>query len=189
MLGIAMINEIVMNKEITTPNLVLEELRIQIKNTLNQTGRKGERQEGMDVAFCAIDLESMTMSFSGAHNPLWLFRQVQEKEKKANEIPFEFIELPADHQSVSIGFNEKPFTEHKVQLETGDVFYLFTDGYASQFGNNNGETFKSKRFKELLGNIFHLPMERQKNILEKTFNDWKGTMPQIDDVLVIGVKV
>jgi len=189
MLGTALINEIVINKEITKANLVLDELRDQIKKSLQQTGREGERQEGMDIAFCSIDLETMRMSFAGAHNPLWLFRPVNENESVSGNLNYDLIELPADRQSVSINLKEKPFTEKTIDLESGDIFYLFTDGYSSQFSYKTGATYKSNRFKELLSQICHLPAPEQKAIIEESFNEWKGNTPQTDDVLVIGVRI
>jgi serine phosphatase RsbU (regulator of sigma subunit) len=189
MLGTALLNEIVLTKEVTKANEVLDELREKMKMSLQQTGRDGERQEGMDIAFCSINLETMEMSFAGAHNPLWLFRKINERPGDNVHPQYELIEFNGDRQSVGIGYKEKPFEAHNISLKTGDIFYLFTDGYYSQFSYISGITFKSNRFKELLSKIHQLPMHQQKSIIEQRFNSWKGNTPQTDDVLVIGVRV
>ncbi len=182
MLGIALLNEIVRRPEITKASIVLEELRKQIKNALQQTGKHYEPQDGMDIAFCAIDLETMQMSFAGAYNSLCLFRKNIAGD-------YELIELHADRQPVGVHHKEKPFTEHNIQLESGDVFYLYTDGYYSQFGGENNYPLKSKHFKELLSKNCHLPLTEQFINFENKYTDWKGNNTQTDDVLVMGIKI
>jgi serine phosphatase RsbU (regulator of sigma subunit) len=165
-------------------------LRRQIKNALQQTGQGGEQQDGMDIAFCAINLETMEMSFAGAHNPLWLFRNQNLTDFEiTTDSKYDFIELPADRQPVGIYLKERPFTEQKIQLEAGDTFYIFSDGYHSQFGGKRNETLKVKRFKELLSEIHQLPISKQREILEQKFNEWKKGYHQTDDVLVLGVRI
>jgi len=201
MLGIALLNELVRNTEIQTPAQLLNELRNQIKSSLQQVGQVAEQQDGMDIAFCAINLETMEMSFSGAHNPCWIFRNEKqetknEKLKVKNEsedelftFHFSLFTLEADHQPVGIYLKEKPFTEQKFQLVKNDVIYIFSDGYISQFGGKKNLPLKSKYFKELLSEICFLELSEQKQILENKFNEWKGNNEQTDDVLVIGVKI
>jgi len=199
MLGIALLNEIIASKEISTSAEVLDELRKQLKNSLQQTGQHGEQQDGMDIAFCAINIENYEMSFAGAHNPCWIFRNDElvvmsdELKNYDNEQLIthnsKLITLEADRQPVGIFLKEKPFTEHKIQLEKDDVIFVFTDGYSSQFGSEKNETFKTKRFKELLSEICQLPLAEQKQILENNFKEWKGSNEQTDDVLVVGVKI
>ncbi len=176
MLGVALLNEIVIRKDLDAPNKVLDELRSQIKNSLRQTGQMGEQQDGMDIALCIIDIETNVMSYSGANSPLYLFRNGQ------------LIEFEADRMPVGVFLEERPFTNHKIQLMLDDVFYLFSDGYHSQFGGVKNGKYKLSRFKKLLSNIHKLPIKEQKNALENEFNKWKDDEEQVDDVLVVGIK-
>jgi ligand-binding sensor domain-containing protein/serine phosphatase RsbU (regulator of sigma subunit) len=200
MLGITLLNEIISNKEISTSSQVLNELRIQIKKSLQQTGQLGEQQDGMDIAFCTINIETWEMSFAGAHNPLYLIRNYEsgafseelimnEPNSIFNKNNSKLITIEADRQPVGIFLKEKPFSEQKFQLQKDDVFYLFSDGFQSQFGSEKNETFKAKRFKDILMEICGLSMSEQKLILENTFENWKGKIEQTDDVLIIGVKI
>jgi len=177
MLGVTLLNEIVLRREITAADEVLNVLRNEIKYALGQTGKIDESTDGMDIALCAIDIDSLEMTFSGAFNSFWYFR---------ND---EFIKIKGDRQPVGVYSSEAPFTEHKIQLQHGDRFYIFSDGYYSQFGGSKPETFRPRRFTEILTEINRLPMELQKDILEKRFNTWQGNNIQTDDVLVIGVKI
>ncbi len=176
MLGIALINELIRRDDIVKANQALEEMRKYIKNALQQTGKYGEQRDGIDVAFCAIDIETNQMSYAGAYNPLIIMRNG------------EMIEYKPDRMPVGIYYKEYPFTEHKIQLYDNDIFYLFSDGYYSQIGWQN-ETFKSTRFKKLLLDIHKKPMPEQKQILETTYNNWRGDFVMMDDVLVLGVKI
>ncbi len=198
MLAITLLNEIILNKEITTSSQVLEELRKQIKIALQQTGQKGEQQDGLDVAFCAINQTTMEMSFAGAYNPCWIFRN--ELRMTNDELGIsnvkqsvirnsQFVILEPDHQPVGIYLKEKPFTESKITLQKDDVIYLFSDGYQSQFGGEKDIPLKSGYFKEILSEIHHLPLSEQHIILENKFNAWKGDNLQTDDVLVLGVRI
>ena len=134
-------------------------------------------EDGIDMALCAIDVETNVMQYSGANIAFYLIRNNQ----------FSFIE--PDYMPVGIFPIEKPFTQHEIQLECNDVIYLFSDGFQSQFGGKKDETFKIKRFKDLLSEINHLPMADQKAIVEQRFYDWKGSQRQTDDVLILGVRI
>jgi len=182
-LGISILNEIVTFRNIKMPAQVLTEMRHYIKRTLQQTGQKDEQHDGIDIAFCCISTETNELTFAGAHNPFWLFR------KNETENIIEFIEIHADRQPVGIYLKEKPFTENKLQLQTDDVFYIFSDGFHSQAGGEKNLPLKSKYFKEILTNICCLPMETQKEVLNNKFETWKGNHQQTDDVTVIGIKV
>ncbi len=198
MLGVALLNEIVSKAEVQSASQVLDDLRTQLKNSLQQTGQHGEQQDGLDIEFCAINNDTLEMSFAGAYNPCWIFRnelritnyelQIENDEQFVIRNS-QFVILEADRQPVGIYIKEKPFTEHKFQLQKGDVIYLFSDGYQSQFGGDKNETFKVKRFKDLLSEIYQLPMQKQKEIMEAKFLEWKGTLEQTDDVLVVGIKI
>jgi serine phosphatase RsbU (regulator of sigma subunit) len=182
LLGISFLNEIVQRREITQANQVLNELRKQIRNSLRQHGQAEESKDGIDMAVCVIDEKNKTLQYSGANNPLYLIRD-------KNGAP-ELTEFKADRMPVGYYPGRfKTFTNKDIQLEYGDVFYLFSDGFFDQKGGTEGKKFLSKNFKELLIKIHQEPMREQKNILDKTIKDWMGDNSQIDDILVIGVRV
>jgi serine phosphatase RsbU (regulator of sigma subunit) len=182
MLGISYLNEIVHRREITQANQVLNELRKQIRNSLRQHGQPEESRDGMDMALCVIDEKKKVLQYSGANCPLYLIRD-------KNGTP-ELTEFKADR--MPLGYYQgkfKSFTNNDIQLEFGDVFYLFSDGFIDQKGGKEGKKFLSKNFKNLLLEIHQEPMHEQKKILDKTINDWMGNNSQIDDILVLGVRV
>jgi serine phosphatase RsbU (regulator of sigma subunit) len=184
MLGIAMLNEIVRHTDIHTSSQVLTELRNQLKRSLQQSGNIGDQPEGMDIAFCAINLETMEMSFAGAHNPCWIVRPTL-----GNSSQCELIVLDADRITLGASSVEKPFTEHKFNLQKNDTIYLFTDGYYTQFGGERKEKFQVKRLQSALMQIQGLKLIDQKVALEGVFKDWMGDNLQTDDVLVLGFKI
>jgi serine phosphatase RsbU (regulator of sigma subunit) len=134
------------------------------------------------MALCVLDLKNNRMQYSGAFNPLYLIRDAHGKP--------ELIEIKADR--MPLGYyqgKDITFVNHDVQLEMGDSFYLFSDGYIDQKGGKNNKKFMSKNFKNLLLEVHDQPMPYQKEILEKTLTDWMGTNSQMDDILVVGVRV
>lgn len=178
MLGVSFLNEIVNKNNTIQPSLILNQLRNQVKRTLDQTGKEGEAKDGMDIAVCVLDTETMKLQYSGAYNPLYLFRNG------------ELIETKADKMPIGIYIREKDsFTNHEINLEPGDTFYIFSDGFADQFGGPNGRKFKSRPFKQLLTNIQSRSMLEQWEILESTFDDWRGDINQIDDVIILGIRI
>ena len=182
MLGISLLNEIVQRREITQANQVLNELRIQIKHSLRQTGKKEESRDGIDIAICVIDSKKNIMQYSGAHNPLLFI-------SNNNGAP-ELKEIKADPMPVGVNFSsDKSFSNHEIQLKTGDIFYIFSDGFTDQNGGIHNHKFTSEKFKELLFGIHDQPMYEQKEILEQTLKDWMGEQPQRDDILIIGVRM
>jgi serine phosphatase RsbU (regulator of sigma subunit)/ligand-binding sensor domain-containing protein len=180
MLGISYLNEIVGNSHNNhkTAADILNQLRQTIKNSLHQTGKRDLTKDGMDMAFCIIDKNNMTLDFAGAFNPLYIFRNgVFEKHL-------------ADRMPVGIYHTEKEsFTNHHLDLNPGDTLYLFSDGYIDQLGGPKHKKFKSKNFVALLQDIYSLPMDEQKKILEQQFQTWKGQNFQVDDVIVLGLKI
>ncbi len=183
MLGVAFLNEIVnkidVNKHINSLQAddILNQLRQQIINSLRQGEGRNDSKEGMDIALCIVDFENKQMQFAGAHNPLYLIRN--------NEL----IQYKGDKMPIGIHRNaHKSFTNNKISLQEGDMFYMLSDGFTDQFGGETGEKFLPKRFKNLLMNIHHKPMEDQHEILENEFNDWKGNRQQLDDILVMGIR-
>jgi serine phosphatase RsbU (regulator of sigma subunit) len=133
--------------------------------------------DGMDIALCAIDFEKMQLEFSGANNGLYLVRN--------NEI----ITYKADKQPVGKFDYISGFTNHHIDLKKGDMIYLFSDGYADQFGGENNKKFKSKQFRDLLLSVSAKDVLIQKEIIEETFVKWKGANDQVDDVCVMGVRI
>lgn len=146
---------------------------------MDQTGKKDEAKDGMDLALCILDSESKHLQYSGAYNPLYLYRNNELLETKADKMP------------IGIYMKERDsFTNHEIQLQKGDTFYIFSDGYVDQFGGENGGKFKSKQFKELLSTIQDKSMEEQKEILDETIEAWRGEkFEQLDDICVIGVRI
>jgi serine phosphatase RsbU (regulator of sigma subunit) len=98
-------------------------------------------------------------------------------------------EIQADKMPIAIYERMKGFTRHDVSIEKGDIFYFFSDGFEDQFGGPEGKKFKARRFKELLAGISGLPMDEQKEIIEKSFTEWKGDLNQVDDIVVVGVRI
>lgn len=159
----------------TEPDKILNKTKELVIESLEQ----GEEEvyDGMDIALCSLDLSSNLLQYSGANNPLFLIRN---KELHITS---------ADRQPIGKYLNSKPFTNNKINLLKGDSIYIFTDGYADQFGGPKGKKLKLKKFKELLINNVEQPMSEQKKIIESAFENWKGDMEQIDDVCVIGIKI
>ena len=182
MLGIGYLNEIVQNKKEIHANQILNELRKEIKHSLRQTGKTEESREGIEMALCVIDTSTGVMQYSGAFSPLYIISNTNGKPQ--------LKEIKADSMPVGVHFLiDKSFTNHEIKLEIGDTFYMFTDGFIDQVGGSKDNRFGSKNFQKLLLKICELPMFEQKNILEKTFNEWKGNQSQRDDILVIGARV
>jgi len=194
-LSSALLSEIVAKKEVQEAAQVLNLLRLQIKSSLKQTGKIGEQQDGMDIAFCVIDLESLKMQYSGANSPMYLIRKHDPKLATQDQINlisadgYEMLIVKPDHMPIGVHPKEIDFTNHTIQLRKEDVIYLFSDGYQSQFGGAKGEKFKVKRLKEILLRIQTEPLEVQKQILEQTLADWQGDRPQVDDILLMGIKI
>lgn len=178
MLGIAFLNEIISKHTELHTDQMLFELRNHVIKSLHQTGKEGESQDGMDVALYILDRENNKLEFSGANNSLFVFRNGEMIEKKADKMP--------------IGIHtraKEPFTRHNLDLHEGDMLYTFSDGYPDQFGGPKQKKFMIKKFKELLQEIHTKPMQEQKKVMEKTLADWMEETEQVDDILVIGVRI
>ncbi len=189
MLAIALLNEIVYRKSVKSSNQVLDELRAQIKKSLRQTGQKPERQDGLDIAFCVIDNDTKELSFSGAYNPLWIFRENNNSKFQNNEDLFEFIEFKGNKQPVGVYPNETPFVEHKILLKHNDVIYMFSDGFHSQISSKTNRKLNKNDMKYFIYRSINKSIKEQCKYLEKEFTNWKGNFEQVDDVLVLGIKI
>lgn len=176
MLGIAFLNEIT-NREIEDASFVLEELRRHMKQSLRQVNEKFEQKDGLDMSFCIINNDNNIMQFAGANSNLQIIRD------------FTLLEFKGDRMPIGVYRKEKTFHNHTIELAKEDIIYLYSDGYASQFGGERNEKFKSKRMNELLYEIHKIPMQQQRSVIAHTMDMWKGENPQIDDILVIGFKI
>ncbi|HOP03155.1 MAG TPA: tetratricopeptide repeat protein [Tenuifilaceae bacterium] len=183
MLGIAYLNDIVTKSEINTSGQVLEHMREFIIESLHQTGDPFENFDGMDMSFCAINDDTLEMQFAGANSFAFISRNTENKDEQFIEV------LTGDRMPVSRHIKMEPFTNTRVQLVPGDTIYLFTDGYHDQFGGQEGRKYNMRRFRNLFEAVKELPMQKQLEIIENTFIKWKGNQYQIDDVLVMGIKV
>ena len=178
MLGAVYLNEIVSSNNFIKASEIIDRLRDHIMKSLNQTGETGEAQDGLDIALCIIDHKNKKLEYAGANNPLYIIRNK------------ELIEIRGDRMPVGIHVNfDKPFTNHEIDIESMDQLYLFSDGYADQFGGPKGKKFRYKQFKDLLVSNSHHPMNIQKEILNNVHDNWRGSLDQIDDILVFGLKI
>lgn len=178
MLGLSFLSEIVNTVGDLHPATILNELRTFIKYTLSQEGSDSESKDGMDISLCVIDRQSNQLEFAGAYNSVYIIRNGVLEEIKGDKMP------------VGIHISEKAsFTNHIISLEGVTSFYLFSDGFADQFGGPDGRKFKAKNFRALLAKNNELPMAKQRLILESAFSEWQGNNEQVDDVLVLGVRI
>ncbi len=185
MLGISFLNEIVntMTIEETTAGNILTRLRHNVKTALRQTGKENEAKDGMDIAMCVIDATNQKLHYAGANNPLVFIRNNELTHYKADKMP------------IGIHIKEAAeFTNNEIEIQIGDVFYIFSDGFVDQFGGPKGNKFMIKSFKERLVEINNLQMEEQRNKLIQLFLAWlnpegEKKYEQIDDVCVIGIRI
>jgi len=177
MIGHDQLSQIIKEKNIVKPSEILINLNKGIKSSLKQRDSGSETRDGMDLALCTIDLKNNKLEYSGAQRPLY-------------HVNGQLTEIKANKMAIG-GTTEEDYnyTNHEISFVNGDCFYIFSDGYADQFGGKNGKKFSTKQFKELLTDIHEKSMEEQLVILDNKFNSWKGELEQVDDILVIGFKV
>lgn len=175
--GNSLFTQIINERKITDPGLILDCLHEEMINTLNQ--RNSESTDGMDVSICCVDLKNNSLKYAGANRPLWIIRNNELLIYSPNKFPVGGLQI----------IHEENFLTHEIQLHENDTFYIFSDGYADQFGGEFGKKLMTKKFKEILLSIQHLSMNEQKKYLEDYLKNWMGKNEQVDDVLVIGVKI
>jgi len=191
MLGISYLNEIVNRSESIHANQILEQLRDIVIKSLHQTGSKGETQDGIEIAMCVIDTHKNVLEYSGANRPIYIIRNgASTGTNKESSSGYTLMHINPDKMPIGIYEQEtKPFTNNEIQLKKDDSIYLFSDGYVDQIGGPARKTFRSKYFKELLLDIQDKPMEAQKSVLIEKLEAWQGSVEQIDDILVVGMKI
>lgn len=179
LISMGILNEIIYSKtHITHTDEILNELRRIIIMAVNPEGSSEEGKDGMDAVLCRFDFNSMQLEYSAANNSFFIIRNGELMVFKPDKMPV----------GKHLG-EEKPFTRNTISIEKGDCIYTFSDGYADQFGGSNNKKFQSKRLKELFLNNCHKPMSVQKEIYEKTLKEWQGGNEQVDDILVMGIRV
>jgi len=178
MLGISMLNEIVNQQNIIQTDIILNKLRENIIKSLRQNNNIGQLKDGMDLSVLIINWNEMTVQFSGAYNSLIIVRKNELYTHKADRMPVGY------HSKHNNSFNKK-----EIKLEHDDILYIFSDGYIDQFGGNSNKKFLIQQFKALLLEINSESLVKQKEIINKKFFEWKGSNPQTDDILIIGIKI
>ncbi len=177
MLGYESLQNVALQKSITTTSEALKSLDRKITDALNKSDKSF--RDGMDIALCAFNKTENKLQYSGANRPLMQI---------SGGI---LIEHKPDKNTIGgdIDNTDKKYTTTNIEYKKGDLFYMFTDGFADQFGGPNGRKFMMKQLKELLISVSSLPMREQKEKLDTAITDWKGNLEQIDDVCVIGIMV
>ncbi len=178
MLGISSMNEIVNRSKELDPGKILEQLREVVIASMHQTGSRDEAQDGIEIALCIIDLKKLSMEYAGANRPLYLVRDGEVQHYRPDRMPIGIYEQ-----------DPVPFNKQTIKLKKGDSIYLFSDGYVDQLGGPLRKTFRAIKFRKLLLEIQDQPMEKQKAILMEKLSLWQGKAEQIDDVLVMGIKI
>jgi serine phosphatase RsbU (regulator of sigma subunit)/Tfp pilus assembly protein PilF len=177
MLGVSFLNEIVNKKGIEHAADILNELKRYVIMYLHQDGKEGKSKDGMDIAIIIMDMEQRELEFAGAFNPLYYIRNGEISQVKADRMPIGIYPV------------NEPFTNHVMQMQKGDCYYIFSDGYVDQFGAEDGSKLKARKFKNILLSNYQKPMNEQKKLLQKNFYSWKGEIEQVDDIIVIGIRV
>jgi len=176
-IGFNSLTKIVREYGITRPSAILDQLNIEVTRSLLQRGEKAIT-DGMDLALVAYHKKDHTVQFAGAYNPLVIVRDGKAETIKADRFP-----IGMEYQKA------RPFTNHDVEVISGDMIYLFSDGFSDQFGGSSGKKFKVVSLKNAFSAIYRMGMKEQKDYLEELLYDWMGDQPQVDDILVIGTRV
>lgn len=178
LLNISKLSQTINENKITQPGLVLDAVRSEIISVLNAEGSTQESKDGMDAVLCRLDRKKMILEYAAANNSFYIIRNKQIINSTADKMPVGKYDD-----------NARSFTSVKFPLQKGDIIYTFTDGFADQFGGPKGKKYKYKQLEEVLLSIHEEPMEQQCDKLLESFENWKGSLEQVDDVLVIGVKI
>ena len=177
MIGSSLLNQVINEKNITQPSRILDALNQEIIDTLKQ--KEGDTNDGMDVSICGFNLSNQTVQFAGANRPLWLVRNGELIVYKPDKFPIGGLQIK----------HEEQFSNQEIALQKNDTLYLFSDGYADQFGGDRNKKMMVKRFKNTILSIQDKTMAEQEIFLNAFFDQWKGSNEQVDDVLVIGIRI
>ena len=176
--GYNLLKDILNNSNAITPAAIMDKMNDGVANTLHSGSSDNQTKDGMDMTLCALNYKTLELQFAGAFNPLYIVRNNELLQFKADKFPI----------GMFIG-EKQHFTNNSVQLQNGDNVYIFSDGYADQFGGPKGKKFMAGNFRELLKEMSKLPIENQSINLNQTIEEWRGNLEQVDDILVIGIKV
>lgn len=179
MIGNTILNESINNSTDEDPGEILDLLDKGIKQALKQYDDNPETRDGMDLALVSFDKQFRQLQYAGAFRPLLHIRGNQMTEIRADRFPI----------GGGGGYEKTKFTTNKVSLQDGDLIYLFSDGYPDQIGGEKSKKFMTKRFKEMIMQHCSLSMEEQKKIYHQELIRWQGENEQMDDILVIGIRV
>jgi serine phosphatase RsbU (regulator of sigma subunit)/HAMP domain-containing protein len=178
LVGYNILKDIVTNTDLKKPGEMLNKMRDQVVKTLHADTDGDKTKDGMDMTLCSFNRRTLELQYAAAYNPLYIIRKGELIEHPANKFPI----------GAFIG-EKKDFDNHVLQLQKDDIIYLFSDGYADQFGGPKGKKFMVGNFRKLLLEVSKYAINEQKQVLDKALTDWQGTHEQVDDVLLIGVKV
>lgn len=179
-LGVALLNEIVTpaNLPHTSAAELLNQLKAMVIEAMRQTGKEGENHDGMDIALCVFNMQTRDLQYAGAYNPLILVRNQELTKYKATRMP--------------IGYYLKKkgdFTNHHIQLQPGDTLYMYSDGFPDQTGGEKGRKYMGKAFQRLLLKLSPYKPQQQYHLLQEEFDQWRGAFPQVDDIVVAGIRI
>lgn len=179
--GNNLLNEIINQRNISEPGKILLELHKGVKEALNQNHTESERRDGMDIALCAIRKKRGSLEYSGANRPLWIYRKEKREMEiiKPNKFPIGGLELEEN----------RDYVNHTIEVKKGDTIFIFSDGFADQFGGPRGKKFMLSSMQKLLLDNVDQPLQVQKANISAAFKTWKDTLEQVDDVLVIGIRI
>ncbi len=197
MMGMSLLKELVQKEYITHPGVILRRMRKEIINAMGQKGISGEQRDGMDMALITYDPVARKIDYAGAYNSLYI---VRAKSKPAPEIEdgmldpdqengsFFLYEVPADKMPIAHFDRMDKFRNHEIAVFEGDTVYMFTDGFADQFGGVKGKKFMYKPFKRMLLKNSQLPLEKQYYLLSEILDQWMGNIEQVDDICIMGIR-
>lgn len=193
MLGTTYLNEIVVSYPEASPAFILDQLRSRLIEALSNTSNKEETRDGMDISLIRVHSKTKEIVWAGAYNPIWILPESKSWNQKHSDIAFFedqlLVEIKGDKVPVGNTRNLNPFTDHHLKLEKGDIIYLFSDGFADQFGGQKGKKYRSKQLKQKLLKMGQVDILDQGKLLTQEFQTWKRGLDQVDDVCLVGFRI